>query len=180
MKYHLSYLFLLAACISVSCISEKTSALDKSKWVEYELDNHWIFNAPPKTKIIYLRGIDSVPGNIILKSDSIKLEFDSTFESSMDTICSMSNELVHAKSGIAREDYKYLDRVDTLHTVRIDTIGGMVATIVTPVKTGAGATDIFISNCKSHLGLGIYGKNIPASKAELILGIFKSIRNKKS
>jgi hypothetical protein len=124
-----------------------------------------------------LKGIDSVPGNIFLPTESIKLEFDSGFEmSSSNTVCNLSTEVFYAKRAITRGDYKYLDKPDTLHVSKIDTINGNAATIILPIKTGSGMTQLIISDCNSRNWIGVYGKNIPASKQKTILAIYKSFR----
>ena len=179
MKYYFIPSFLLIICVSVNVSNsagKKALIQDDLGWVKYTLDNHWTFSAPKGTKILYLKGLDSVPGNIIIKSDSIKLEFDSGFNGFFDASCSIDNALANARSEIMRGAYKYLDKPDTLHIARVDTINGMVATFITPVKTGAGTISVDVSDCKSHSGLGIFGKNISAAKQELVSRLFRSIR----
>ena len=177
MRHYLLFCLLLGACVSSSCTKKNAREVDASKWIKHTLDNKWVFTAPKDTKIVYLKGVDSVPGNIILSADSIKLEFDSGFEmSAMDTICNLGSEALHAKHEIERGSYKYLDKPDTLHNAQVDTVNGKIATIITPMKTGRGTTDISISDCKSHTWIGIRGKNIPASKQELVLTIYRSLQ----
>jgi hypothetical protein len=160
------------------CSQTKKVEVDNSKWITYKLDTNWAFEAPSDAKITYLKGIDSVPGNIFLPAESIKLEFDSGFEmSSLDTICNLSTEVFYAKRAITRGDYKYLDKPDTLHVSKIDTINGSAATIISPVKTGSGTTQLIISDCNSRNWIGVYGKNILASKQNVILAIYKSFRH---
>jgi hypothetical protein len=180
MKHYSVFCLLAVACLFISCATENSSAVDKSKWAKYKIDNNWVFSAPEGAKILYFKGIDSIPGKIVLQNDSVSLEFDSTFEGSSDTVCNLNNELVRAKAHIARGDYKFLDKIDTLHTIQVDTVNGMAATIITPKRIGVGVTDIFISNCEYHCGLGIYANNLPLSKQELLLEIFRSIQCKAS
>lgn len=151
-------------------------------WITYQLDKYWKFDAPKGAKIIYEQGVDSTPGSIILtKNDTIFLAFDSGFEMSIrDTICNLGSETLRSKKAITRKDYKYLDKPDTLHQARIDTINGRIATIIKPAKAGAGITRISISDCNSHLWLGISGKDLPADKQELVLKIYNSIRQEAS
>jgi hypothetical protein len=171
------YLFVAAVGVISGCSQSKKVEVDSSKWSIYKLDTDWAFKAPSDAKITYLRGIDSVPGSIFLPSDSIKLEFDSGFEmSSLDTVCNLSTEVFYAKRAIAHGDYKYLDKPDTLHFSKIDTISGNAATIILPVKTGSGMTQLIISDCDSRNWIGVYGRNIPASKQNKILAIYKSFR----
>ncbi|WP_216689679.1 hypothetical protein [Hymenobacter siberiensis] len=178
MKRSLLYFILLAACISISCLEKDACVIDTSDWTEYKLDTHWMLKAPKGAKIIYERGVDSVPGNIILEGNSINLEFDSTFGRSNDTACSLSSELSRARENVTRGDYKFLNKPGIEHIAKADTINGMAAIIITPMKTGVGVTDIFIDNCKHHSGLGIYGKNLSGANQTLVLEIFKSIRYK--
>ncbi|MDO7854248.1 hypothetical protein [Hymenobacter convexus] len=178
MKRSFLFYILLAACLSISCLEKDSPVIDTSGWIDYQLDNHWIFKAPKGAKIVYERGVDSVPGNIILEGNSVNLEFDSTYEGSNDTICSLSSELLRAREKVARGDYKFRDKPGMKHIVKADTINGMAAVIITPTKAGAGATDIFINNCRYYSGLGIYGKNLSAANQNLVLEIFKSIRYK--
>lgn len=191
--YHilLSALF-LAFCGITSCHNQDNSEKDSHKritynkqdptWITYQLDKHWVFDAPQGTKIIYEQGVDSTPGSIILTAnDSVILGFDSGFEMSFrDTICNLGSEALRAQRDIARGAYKYLDKPDTLHQARIDTVNGQIATIIKPAKAGAGITEINISDCKSHLWLGIAGKDLPADKQELALKIYNSIRQEAS
>ncbi len=175
------YLFAAAVGVISGCSQSKKAEVDTSKWITYRLDTDWAFKAPNDAKITYLRGIDSVPGKIFLPSDSIKLEFDSGFEmSSLDTICNLSTEVLYAKRAITRGDYKYLDKPDTLHISKIDTINGNAATIILPIKTGSGMTQLIISDCDSRNWIGVYGKNIPAKKQNMVVAIYKSFRRIKS
>ena len=170
------YLLCCIMLVASSC-AKNNSGTDTSNWVKYRLDTKWAFTAPKDAKIVYLKGIDSVPGNIILPADSVQLEFDIGFEmSSMDTVCNLGSEELYAKHQIARGSYKYLDKPDTLHNAQVDTVNGKIAIIITPMKTGRGTTDISISDCKSHTWIGVRGKNIPVSKQELVLAIYRSLQ----
>jgi hypothetical protein len=188
MRHLIPKAFFLACCAFVSCKSRDDSRVDNStwlkhkSWVKYELNKYWVFNAPKGTKIIYLDGIDSVPGVIVLAAnDSINLEFDSGFEMSFrDTVCNLGSEAVHAKRRIARGYYKYLDKPDTLHQAKIDTVDGRIATFISPVKPGYGTTEVNISDCESNRWLAIYGRNIPSNKQQLITEIYESIRHESS
>lgn len=165
-------------CAFVSCNNKKSPSLNKSTWIEYKLDDYWVFNAPKGTKIIYLKGIDSTPGNIVLTmNDSVNLQFDSGLEMTLsDTVCNLGSDAVRAKFKIAQGLYKS----DTIHQAKIDTVNGKIATIITPVNTGRGWTEIHISDCESDRWLGIYGKDIPSDKQELVLKIYNSIQHKAS
>ena len=177
MRHYLLCCLLTGACVSSSCTKKNTRGVDTSKWITYTLDNKWAFTAPKGAKIIYLKGVDSVPGNIVLPEDSVRLEFDSGFETSaIDTVCDLGSQAVYAKRDIARGSYKYLDKPDTLHNARVDTVNGKIATVITPMKIGRGTTRISISDCKSYTWIGLYGKNIPANKQELVLTIYKSLQ----
>jgi hypothetical protein len=179
MKYYLIVCLVTVAGLPTTCTNQNRSMADKSTWIKYEVDDKWIFSAPKGAKIIYVRGMDSVPGNIILQNDSINLAFDSGFEGFPDIVCDLNTELERARAEVARGSYKYLDRPDTLHTAQVYAINGMAATIITPIRVG-GVTDLFIANCERHCGLGIYGKNLSLAKQEVVLEIFKSIQCKAS
>ncbi|WP_125921612.1 hypothetical protein [Hymenobacter lapidarius] len=172
----------LAFCGLTSCNNQDSFDKHNPKWITYKLYDYWVFDAPKGAKIIYQQGIDSTPGSIALAAnDSVILEFDSGFESSViDTICDLGSETVYAKRRVARGDYKYLNKPDTLHQARIDTVNGLAAITIVPVKTGVGITKVTISNCSSNRWLAISGKNIPYNKQELILKIYASIRQVKS
>lgn len=174
-------LLIATCCIFSACKSQNNSGVDISTWITCELDGIWTFNAPKGTRVIYERGIDSTPGYIILATnDSLNLEFDSGFESAaMDTVCNLGSETVYAKQRVARGDYKYLNKPDTLHQARVDTVNGLAAIMIIPEKVGAGTTEISISNCNSNRWLAVYGKNIPADKQELVLKMYQSIRQTK-
>ena len=182
MRHLISKTLLLACCVFVGCKSRDDSVVRNFTGITYRLDKSWLFNAPKGTKIIYEKGIDSTPGRIILAAnDSVNLEFDSGFEISfLDTVCNLGSETVRAKRRIARGHYKYLDNLDTQHQVCIDTVNGKIATIITPLKTGSGTTEISISDCKSHLWLNVSGKNLPYDKQEVVLKIYNSIRQENS
>jgi hypothetical protein len=179
MKHYLLGCLFAGGGLFINCANEHSSASAEAEWVSYTLDNHWLFSAPKGARITYLRGLDSVPGTIELPHEAITLEFDSTFEGALDT-CTSSAELAQAQAEVARGAYAYLDKPDTLHLARVDTISGLAATIITPKRAGAGTTTLFISSCKYHCGLGIYGKNLPLAKQELLLELFNSIRYKAS
>jgi hypothetical protein len=179
MKRYFFYHSLLAACISVSCLNDSVPTIDKSNWVKYTLDSHWIFKAPKGVKIVYTRGVDSVPGSIFLKSDSLELEFDSGFTGAMnDTTCSLNSELLRTKALVSSGAYDFWNKPDKQHIIKVDTVNGMAAIFVTPAKAGVGVTHISISNCKSQYAIGITGHNIPITKQEMVLEIFKSIQYK--
>jgi hypothetical protein len=182
MRHLISKVLLTACCAFVGCESRSNPEVIDSGWAVCKLDKFWLFNAPQGTKVIYDQGIDSTPGRIILATnDSVRLEFDSGFEMSFrDTVCNLGSEAIRAKRQIARGDYKYLDKPDTIHQAEVDTINGRIATIITPLKTGGGTTKISISDCASHRWLGIYGRNIPSDKQELVLKIYRSIRQESS
>lgn len=187
----LSVLF-LAFCGITSCNNQDSFDKDNHKritynkqdptWITYQLDKHWVFDAPQGAKIIYEQGVDSTPGSIILTAnDSVILNFDSGFEMAFrDTICNLGSEALRVQRDIAGGAYKYLDKQDTLHQARIDTVNGQIATIIKPAKVGAGITEISISDCNSHLWLGISGKDLPSDKQELVLKIYNSIRQEAS
>jgi hypothetical protein len=136
MRHLISKTFLLACCAFEGCKGRENLVARNFTGVTYRLDKSWIFNAPEGTKVIYEKGIDSTPGRIVLSAnDYVTLEFDSGFEMSFrDTVCNLGSEVVRAKRQIARGYYAYLDKIDTLHHAKIDTVNGRIATIITPVN----------------------------------------------
>ena len=174
MNNHLIYLLIVVAVLS-GC--ERRSNKIEFVGKKYKIDNGWVFNTTDSIDISYFQGVDSTPGIIVIKRDSIGLDFDAGHEMSIpDNECSIGNDVKREKQRIADGHYKYLDKLDTLHHAIIDTINGKIATIIKPDKIGAGLTMIKILDCNSGNWISIYGTNITQKKEEAVMRIYNSLR----
>ncbi|MBD2721947.1 hypothetical protein [Hymenobacter armeniacus] len=178
-RYHF-YLVLLAVCAATAWITKAHDPIDKTKWVKYVLDRKWAFTAPAGAKINSFGEASDVEakGIVTLKDDLVKLEFDSEYiKPANNTTCSLKATVARLKKRIDRGDYRHFDTGEVRHVVRADSIHGMGALIVTPVKTGIGITYIAITDCENAAGLSMLGKNLSASNQAIVLEIFKGIHH---
>jgi hypothetical protein len=163
----------------ISCESRKTKEKTKHPdWVTLTLPNGWQLQTPKNFKDTTVQGIDSDPGYIYSKSDSIVLQFDSGVELLPKDDCDFSKQVDEAKKDIISGFYKDFYKVPTLHKAYIDTIDNKVATFVLPIQTGKGTVGISISDCKSGHWLGIRGQNLNGKREKLVLDILNTLELK--
>ena len=166
---------------SSSCRQQNNKTLIiNSSWTKRSLNNGWTIYLPKHFKDSTLTGIDSQPGYILSKSDSILLNYDSggqmllTGELSSN-YCDFSNQVKFATDEIKKDSQEYIGNNNRIYNLRIDTIDKKVAIIRTPVSKGKHKVEIHIKDCKSGKWLGIYGENFSQEKEDLILKIFETI-----
>jgi hypothetical protein len=90
--------------------------------------------------------------------------------------CDFQEALEKAQRDIASGSIKEFYDVPIKHKAYLDTINGLIATIIIPSVPGEGFIDIEISDCESGRWLGIKSKNCSSDKEKLILEIFNTIR----
>ncbi len=163
----------------ISCESRKTKEKPSHpNWVTLTLPNGWQLQTPRNFKDTTVQGIDSDPGYIYSKSDSIVLQFDSGVELSPKDNCDFDKQIADAKKDIVSGFYKDFYKVPTLHKAFIDTIDNKVATFVLPTQTGKGIVGISISDCQSGHWLGIRGQNLNDKREKLVVEILKTLELK--
>jgi hypothetical protein len=180
----IKFIVLFSAVITtmISCNRlEKKEFVINPAWHKLSLPNGWIVYAPSNFTTIAEHGVDSEPGLISSKKDSIFLQYDSGPYESNNKDCDLKRHFQEAKSNIDTGFYKSFYKVPLVHQARIDTIDSKIAVIVTPTKIGEGTVEIEIPGCKDQAWLGITGRNLTAQGEKLVLEIFKTIRlNKKN
>jgi hypothetical protein len=181
MKPILSIFICLLLLSGFSCKnnSKKDSPID-SAWVKLTLPNQWTIYAPPGFSCKTGRGVDSDPGWIISKRDSIALEFDSGSHEYGHNNCALSYQYQQAKASIDTGFYKTFYKVPQTHRANIDTIDDKIAVIVKPNATAKGTTGIEILGCAHQPWIAITGKNLSAKKEKLVLEMYKTVRQSDS
>ena len=169
-------LFLLGLTSSICNQSFKKETTNHSDWIKLSLPNGWILQAPKGFRAKTLQGIDSEPGVINSKQDSIYLQFDSGTEMMKKRDCSFTNNIEKAKESIEKGFYKTFYKIPSEHIAYVDTIDNKVAIIVRPTMSGHGTVAINISDCKTGEWLGITGTDLTLVKENIVLDIFKTIK----
>jgi hypothetical protein len=149
-------------------------------WTKRNLNNGWTIYLPKHFKDSALKGIDSQPGYISSKSDSILLNFDSGGELLIkgklsSNYCDFSNQVKIATEEVKNDDQDYFGETNKIYHLRIDTIDKKVAIIRTPILKGKNRVEINIKDCESGKWLSIHGENFSEEKENLILKIFETI-----
>jgi hypothetical protein len=147
-------------------------------WITLTLPNGWQLLTPNDFKDTTVQGVDSDPGYIYSKSESIMLYFDSGAELLPKEDCDFNKQLADAKRNIDFGFYKDFYKVPTLHKAFIDTIDNKIATFVIPTQTGKGTVGISISDCETGLWLGIRGQNLNTEQEKLVLEILQTLKLK--
>ena len=167
-------LFIFNSCES----RKKKEKPNHPDWVTLNLPNGWQLQTPSNFKAKAVQGIDSEPGYIYSKTDSIVLEFDSGFGPFPNDDCDFSKQVDEAKKDIVSGFYKDFYKVPKIHKAYLDTIDNKVATFVLPTQTGKGTVGISISDCKSGYWLGITGQNLNGKREKLVIDILKTLELK--
>lgn len=108
------------------------------------------------------------------------LEYDSGKELVKRNGCDLTSSFVKAKSSIDTGFTKAFYKMPLEHIAYIDTIAGRIAIIVKPTISGKGTTGIELySDCQSKTWLGIKATNLTAKRQELVLQIYKTLRQEK-
>jgi hypothetical protein len=166
----------LFALISCKRIEKEQPLIDPS-WHKLTLSNGWTIYAPPGFISKSEQGIDSNPGVIYSKKDSIFLQYDSgPFESNNNSHCDLKSFFEAAQASIDTGFYKTFYKVPIIHKAEIDTIDDRIAIILRPSKTGEGTVGIEISGCKQLPWIGITGKNLKGEKDKLVVEIYKTLK----
>lgn len=177
MKSIISILFFAISLTFSSCRqTTKKENLIHPDWTELILPNGWTLYAPKTFYAKPLQGIDSEPGVINSKQDSVYLQFDSGTEMLKQKECNFKNSIREAQKEIETGFYKTFYKVPSEHSAYIYTIDNKVAVIVTPTVKGHGTVGVSISDCKTGKWLGITGTDLSPEKEKLVLDIFKTIK----
>jgi hypothetical protein len=101
MKSILSVIICLLLLLGFSCKNNSKKDLSINPlWIKLTLPNEWTIYAPPGFLCKTGPGVDSDPGWIISKKDSIVLEFDSGPDESFYQQCDLSYQYNQAKASI--------------------------------------------------------------------------------
>lgn len=145
-------------------------------WNTLTLPNGWKIQAPKGFKVFLAQGIDSNPGYIYSKSDSIELEFDSGRKGVIKKDCNLSKQVIEAKKDITSGFYKNFYKLPILHKAHIEIINNKVATIILPSKTSNGKVEISIDDCNTGNWLSVKGKNLSLQDEKLVVNIFRTLK----
>jgi len=167
---------LVLTCLVVSCTHTQKKPTSPAGWIKLTLRNNWTIYAPKGFVYKKAQGIDSEPGYIYSKKDSILLQFDSGAEIYKKKDCDFQKSFNEAKASIDTGFDKRFYKIPLVHRASIDTIDNKIATIIKPVKIGDGEVDIKISDCESTKWLAIYGKKLSAKNESIVLEMYKTIR----
>ena len=165
----------LLALVSCNQIEKEQTLIDPS-WHKLTLSNGWTIYAPPDFISKSEQGIDSNPGIIYSKKDSIFLQYDSGPFESYNSHCDLQSHFEDAQASIDTGFYKTFYKVPVIHKAEIDTIDNRIAVILRPSKTGEGTVGIEISGCKHLSWIGITGKNLKGEKEKLVVKIYKTLK----
>ena len=172
-------IFFYLSFFSCRQTSNKTVIINPD-WTKRNLNNGWTIYLPKYFKDSALKGIDSQPGYISSKPDSILLNFDSGGEHVLkgklsNGYCNFSNQVKIATEEIKNDEQDYFGESSKIYNLRIDTIDKKVAIIRTPILKGKNRVEINIKDCESGKWLSIYGENFSEERENLILKIFETI-----
>lgn len=160
----------------ISCKRAAKEEVPYLGWIKTFLPNHWIIYLPPGFVFKPERGVDSNPGLIISKKDTLTLKFDSGQEKIKMQDCDLHKSYLIAKASIDTGFYKEFYKVPVIHKAYIDTINGKIAIVILPQKTGQGTTAVeILPDCKSGYWLGINCTGLSREKQDLMIKIFKTI-----
>ncbi|HVS94544.1 MAG TPA: hypothetical protein VHE59_21045 [Mucilaginibacter sp.] len=173
---HSYLLVIILALTSCKRVGKNQATIDPL-WHKLTLSSGWIIYAPPDFISKAERGIDSRPGIIYSKKDSIFLQYDSDiFERNGISGCDLKSHFADAKASIDTGFYKTFYKIPVSHIALIDTIDNKIAIILEPTRTGKGTVGIEIPGCRKEAWIGITGKNLTADKEKLVLEIYKTLR----
>lgn len=136
----------------------------------------WSIQAPDGFEVHESGGVDSEPGDIISRKDSILIHFDVWNEPGANYEDCASDELEenHESSLEWCEEFYF---ASTQHYVWEDTINGRFAVLSRPRNSGRGTTSIHFSEC--HHSLSITAFDLTKEQEELVLEMFATIDWKK-
>lgn len=143
-------------------------------WVKIDLPNGWTLHAPKGFYLKRAQGIDSQPGYIISKEDSINLVYDSGEGMIKRENCDFKHEVERANKSMEFNEQFY-NRTSKKHKVYIDTVDNKPVVIARPVIVAKGSILIEISDCKTGNWLGIEAGNLTSQKENMVLKIYKTI-----
>jgi len=174
-QFHLLSLILV---LGLSFCSPRTKEkVIHPTWIKHNLPNSWIIYLPQPFKTSPLQGIDSQPGYIASKVDSILLNYDSGSELIKQNIddCKLSKQVSRAKSEIENDLEDYVGKENKIYNLTIEILDERVAIIRTPIIKGQHRVQLTIKDCKSGTWLNIYGENFSEEREKLIVEIFKTV-----
>jgi len=176
--YHTVFIILFCC---TSCTS--SNQINNPDWDELQLPAGWSIKAPKGFKVKRHQGIDSHPGVICNKEDSIVAYFDSDGYGGT-TEENLSKLVQQDRKKIEEEWFKNLYKIPEYNTAYLDTVDGTIAIIVKPQHKGVNILDISITNQKTgawlNISRGFWGnQDVLVQDEELLLQMFKTIRFKK-
>ena len=126
----------------------------------------WIIQVPDGFEL------DSDPGKIISKKDSVEIRFDVWTEPNADYEDCASDELEqnHESSLEWCEEFYHNG---SEHKVRTETVNGRYAVFSRPIKTGHGTLSIHFSECHHSLAMSAF--DLTKEQEELVLEMFATI-----
>lgn len=172
---HSIYLLTLFAVLSCKSKFKEDAVVDPT-WTKISMPHGWQIHLPSGFVYKIAQGIDSNPGYIISKKDSIFLFFDAGEKLLKDVNCSFAQTMKNKRNEIDSGFYKHVYHVSNGYSAYIDTIDNKVAVIIKPTIAKQGILGISLSDCKSGKWLGLNGRNIPVKQQQLVLQIFKTIK----
>jgi hypothetical protein len=174
MKVSIFSALILSVVITACNTGVKPKSDIPNDWIKIDLPNGWTLHAPKGFYLKTAQGIDSQPGYIISKQDSINLVFDSGSGQKKRAICDFKKQV--EKASESREFYKeFFNRTSKKHKVYIDTVDNEPVVIVRPVISTKGSVLISISDCETGHWLGIEAGNLTSQKEDMVLKIYKTI-----
>ena len=172
----LLYVLLFSILSSCEDSNKKDVNLNPS-WQKLSLPNGWVIYTPKEFKVRTVQGVDSEPGFIYSKKDSIRLEFDSgQNDNYYYKHCNLHENFLRAKANINTGLYKNTYKVPLINRADIDTIDGRISLMITPIYPGHGMVMVSTGECDQGAWLAITGTNLSDKQEKLALEIYKTIR----
>ena len=171
---------LYSLSLSSLCYEKPASGppLRDSTWVKISLRSGWICSVPQGFTNTPARGIDSAPGILESKKDSIYLDYDSGGDSGLQdpNLCTLTHSTERALKDIQSDFYRTYYKVPSTHTAQIDTINNEVAILVKPIQSGKGRVHLNISSCTTGRWLSITGEQLTPRQEKVVLEIFQTMK----
>jgi len=156
----LLYVLLFSILSSCKDSNKKDVKLNPS-WQKLSLPNGWVIYTPKEFKMKTIQGVDSEPGFIYSKKDSIRLEFDSgANDYYYDKHCDLHENFSRVKANIDTGLHEKPYQVPSVNRAFIDTIDGRISLMIRPIHTGHGIVNVSTGDCSHGAWLGITGTNL--------------------
>jgi len=171
---------LLIISVIVSC----TQARPKPQvippgWIKHGLPDGWTVYTPPHFTDSVLRDADSGSAYLLSTTDNMRLKvtaYTGLLRNREDSKrCRLSSQVAIAENDIENDETDYYGKANKIFRQRIDTIGGRIAIIKTPVVTGRNWVGLSISDCSSGRRLSIAGDSLSAAQEARAIQIFETV-----